>query len=255
MTYLIGADPELFVQNDAGVFINGHGLVPGNKENPHKVADGAVQVDGMALEFNINPAASRQEFVNNVKSVRAQLDAMVLGGRVVAAPVARFDPDYFKQQPAESLELGCDPDYNAWIMAPNMPPEGDQPFRTAAGHIHTGWTSGEDVLDFDFFMKCGEIIRHLDNTVGLWTVVQDPDSHERRSMYGRAGSFRPKPYGVEYRVPSNFWVDSCPGEMYDQVMSAMNQYDNGNVLDNEEVVDIINNSDTQAAEELLANAA
>lgn len=56
-TYTIGADPEVFVGRE-GQFFSAHGLVPGNKRRPHKVDRGAVQVDGMALEFNIDPASS-----------------------------------------------------------------------------------------------------------------------------------------------------------------------------------------------------
>lgn len=250
--YLIGADPELFVQNEAGVFINGHGLIPGTKEEPFKVKNGGVQVDGMALEFNIDPASNREEFEANVASVLQQLDAMIVkAGRVVAAPVARFDPAYFKTQPAESKEMGCDPDYNAWAMEINSPPNGDQPFRTAAGHIHIGWTSGADVFDMDHFELCAAIIRHLDTVVGPWTVVQDPGSHERRSLYGRAGAFRPKPYGVEWRVPSNFWVQGRAGEMYDQVMGAMKMWDAGDQRVDESVIDIINESNVEAAKEML----
>ena len=49
---LVGCDPEIFVKQ-AGVFKSAHGLVVGDKKDPQKVNKGAVQVDGMALEFNI----------------------------------------------------------------------------------------------------------------------------------------------------------------------------------------------------------
>lgn len=55
MSYLVGADPELFVSK-AGVILSAFGLVGGTKKVPQKVERGAVQVDGMALEFNIDPA-------------------------------------------------------------------------------------------------------------------------------------------------------------------------------------------------------
>ena len=52
---LIGCDPEVFVKQN-GVFRSAHGLIRGDKKNPQKIRSGAVQVDGMALEFNIDPA-------------------------------------------------------------------------------------------------------------------------------------------------------------------------------------------------------
>ena len=54
---LVGCDPEVFVKQN-GVFKSAFGLIKGDKKNPQKIRNGAVQVDGMALEFNIDPAAS-----------------------------------------------------------------------------------------------------------------------------------------------------------------------------------------------------
>jgi hypothetical protein len=41
----------------------------------------------------------------------------------------------------------------------------------------------------------------------LW-IDQDPTSAARRRLYGKAGTHRPKDYGVEWRAPGNFWLRS-----------------------------------------------
>ena len=52
-----GCDPELFVVNGNDEFVYPE-WIPGNKEEPHPVEHGAVQIDGMAAEFNIDPCRS-----------------------------------------------------------------------------------------------------------------------------------------------------------------------------------------------------
>src|SRR4030042_844860 len=105
---LVGCDPEVFVMQ-GGKFLSAFGLIKGDKKNPLPVRNGAVQVDGMALEFNTTPASTANQFILNVEDVYAQLRAMVPEYQVVATPVADFDPMYMKAQPAAALELGCDP--------------------------------------------------------------------------------------------------------------------------------------------------
>ncbi len=209
---LIGADPEVFMKNpNSDVFVSAHGHIPGDKEKPHPVQFGAVQVDGMALEFNITPAATMAEFLRNTKEVYSQLRGMVPGYNVVADPVAFFDNDYFDQQPEESKALGCSPDYNAWTELVNDAPAtdvfGGRHMRVAAGHIHIGWTEGKRPDDQTHFSDCCALVRQLDYYLGLPSLLWDPDT-QRRQMYGKAGAFRPKPYGCEYRVLSNAWLKS-----------------------------------------------
>src|SRR6478609_9681846 len=102
MAILIGADPEVFVRNSQGRFRSAHGLIPGTKKDPHPVKDGAVQVDGMALEFNINAADNREDFINNIGSVLGQMAAMVPDYQIAIVPTARFHWAHLKKQPKEA---------------------------------------------------------------------------------------------------------------------------------------------------------
>lgn len=220
MNILVGADPELFMKRK-GKFVSAHGMVEGNKENPFPVLHGAVQVDGMALEFNIDPAKNEKEFLRNLHAVMAQLKDMVPDHEVLAVPTAKFTPAYMKKQPPEALELGCEPDYNAYTGLENDRPNGNVDFRTGAGHIHIGWTEGVDPHQPTHFEACRILTQQLDVMLGVPSLLWDRDN-KRRKLYGQAGAFRPKPYGCEYRVLSNAWLkdDTLMKFVYKTVQQA-----------------------------------
>lgn len=204
---LVGCDPEVFMFKD-GIPVSAHGAIPGTKKEPFKVDKGAVQVDGMALEFNIDPAKNELEFVTNLQAVMKVLGEMVPGHDLVPVPVAEFGHEYIKQQPLEATELGCEPDFNAWFNgAINPRPNVDAPFRTGAGHVHIGWGSGFDINDPSHLEACIMVVKQLDYYLGVPSLLYDTDA-KRRTLYGAAGAFRPKSYGVEYRVLSNAWLRS-----------------------------------------------
>lgn len=209
--FLIGADPELFVKNGLGKFISAHDLIPGTKSSPYIVKSGAVQVDGVAAEFNINPAESEDEFVLYINTVRDRLEEMVketdASYHLVAEPVAYFDPEYFFRLPAETLLLGCTPDWDAYTGERSPPPGTKEPFRTGSGHVHIGWTSHEDPNDPEYIKRCCEVVKQIDAVIYPASHIWDQDM-KRRTLYGARGSFRPKSYGVEYRPLSNAWLRS-----------------------------------------------
>lgn len=253
MQVLVGCDPEVFVKQ-GGLFRSAHGLIQGDKKNPQKVPHGAVQVDGMALEFNINPAASEDEFVFNVQDVYNTMRAMVPGYEVVATPVADFDMAYLKAQPAEALELGCDPDYNAWTGGANPRPDGDRPMRTASGHVHIGWTNDEKVEDANHVNRCNMVVKQLDFFLGLPSLMYDADNR-RREMYGKAGACRYKPYGVEYRTLSNAWLNSPEliAWIYRATQAGVKAVMEGRMLFDKygDIQDIINTSDVKRASAII----
>lgn len=221
---LLGADPEVFVKNmDLNKFVSAHGMVNGTKASPEPCELGAYQVDGMALEFNITPAASREEFLKNIQTVYGSLQERI-GGQYSLVPVPHviFESDIFKAAPEEAKELGCDPDFNAWQNGEANPrPNNTTAMRTGAGHVHIGWTEGMDVQDPDHLEACCMLTKQLDASLGLAAMYWDKDG-KRRTMYGAAGAFRPKPYGMEYRVMSNAWLTSeeLIGYVYDAAIHA-----------------------------------
>lgn len=209
-SYTIGCDPELFLVDAKGEFRSAHNLVPGNKLEPFRVSQGAIQPDGTSAEFNINPAMSEEEFVGNIKSVLLDLQKTIhekdptLNLRV--SPVAMFKERYFNALPAEARAFGCTPDYNAWDdgKATDFPGT-KEPFRTGAGHVHIGWTEFADTADPAHIHDCIEATKQLDAVLYPMSLLWDKDT-KRRTLYGRMGAFRPKAYGVEYRPLSNAWL-------------------------------------------------
>lgn len=213
---LIGADPELFVlSKKKNKIISAHDLIPGTKENPFKVPCGAIQVDGVAAEFNIDPADNRNRFMQNIAIVKNALrDQLAIRGRLnkdeydlVAKPCVFFTKSYWATVPEKAKELGCEPDYDAYTMKANVKPDAKMLMRTGSGHIHISWGQKVDVINDDWMDLCGSLVTHLDHHLLPQSKKWDPDEL-RRKLYGREGAFRPKHYGVEYRVLSNAWLDN-----------------------------------------------
>lgn len=200
-TVTIGADPEVFLKKD-GNYVSAIGLIGGTKEHPKKQGIGFVQEDNVAAEFNIPPAKSAAEFAKYIQRMLDEVKALAekQGCSVDISSYARFTAKDLSHPKA--MEIGCDPDFNAWEMEANPAFSAAQlrDARVAGGHVHIGYPDAhKDPL------HAIRLIKVCDLYLGVPGVLLDPDVR-RREFYGRAGAFRPKPYGVEYRVLSNFWI-------------------------------------------------
>lgn len=207
---LIGADPEVFAYHkETGQAVSVHDKLPGIKHSPMKIPRGAIQVDGLAAEFNIDPVDNYPEFSRNIHHVYGVMSRILQHKYpnliLRPTPVANFFPEYMAALPREAKELGCEPDYNAYTGKENPKPDGEVNFRTGSGHIHIGWTEEASPHDPEHFKTCCDLVKELDFLLYNSSCWWDKDT-ERRKLYGAPGAFRPKPYGVEYRVLSNAWL-------------------------------------------------
>lgn len=241
-TLKIGADPEIFLQKD-GKIVSAHDIVPGTKEEPFQIDEIGTKVlsDGIALEFNIEPATTQEEFNLKIDTALKNIEAKLPPGVTFLKNTAGafLEPEFFNSLPLSATELGCIPDFNATNESQNVVEEDlfPNPFRCVAGHIHIGWLTKENELDissvtkgkdWNKFKQLCNITKALDFYLGLPWFTKDPSilKTERMSMYGNIGAFRPKPYGLEYRVPSNQWLwnPEFRNEIFPNIYKALSIY-------------------------------
>jgi hypothetical protein len=200
----LGCDPEMFLADIRGHLKASCGLIGGTKEAPLPIpilGEGfAVQEDNVAIEFNIPPASTAREFVDSIsRTIKVLNDGIHErhGLHVVNNLSAASFPPAELEAPAARV-FGCDPDFNAWTGQKNPRPRAkDRNLRSCGGHIHIG--------DYDQMIPGERIIKMMDLCTGVPSVLMD-DGVERRKLYGKRGAYRNKPYGVEYRTLSNFWI-------------------------------------------------
>lgn len=201
--FKIGCDAEFFGKKN-GRHVSLIGRVGGTKADPRKTKHGAVQEDNVAAEINTIPASTEDELVSNVAAVIEDLKEIVEPQEIeidTTSASAMFDDSELEHPDAK--RFGCDPDFDAWLaemreMPTDVPPN----LRTCGGHIHFGYKFKDGVnaiLDF---------VKWCDVFLALPAVAAGVEDATRKKLYGQAGTFRVKPYGVEYRTLSNFWLSN-----------------------------------------------
>ncbi|QQM14217.1 hypothetical protein [Vibrio phage VpJYP1] len=210
----LGADPEIFlVKPDGtpwGALTTG---CKGTKEAPEPTEYGALQVDGLALEYNIHPVDTLHDWLDlHTAALTHIADTADKAGLVIDSSSRLDFTSYIDGNGATEDELlfGCDPDFNADTMEENTMPDNDGSikFRTTGGHVHIGLANWGELHGGDdkiAHMMASKIIFVCDAILGLRSVLTD-DGVARKELYGKAGAYRVKPYGVEYRTLSNFWL-------------------------------------------------
>jgi hypothetical protein len=247
----LGCDPEVFLFNEQdNKFISSVGLVGGSKDSPMPI-DGegnAVQEDNVTVEFNTPPCYTVEDFKKHINKNKQWITdhASKLGLKLAIKPSAVFDADQLDTEAAQTF--GCEPDFNAWNdgkMNPR-PRARNRNLRSCGGHVHIQCDhETTDIL---------EVVRAMDLFVGCLMLEFDNDKG-RRELYGKAGAFRKKSYGVEYRTASNVWIESDDRIqwVWDQTEKALEFVARGRRFTEEEgklIQQCINSSDVEALDQL-----
>jgi hypothetical protein len=252
MNLMLGCDPEFFLADVNGQLKSAIDKVGGTKAHPMPLPLGpgfAVQEDNVTVEFNIPPAQAKQEFVDSIKATLSFLSDTLsesYGLTPIKLSAVSFPSDQLLDPRAQ--EFGCEPDFNAWTMMKNPRPSAeDKNLRSCGGHIHIGYDKKLVVPE--------RIIRNMDLFLGIPSVLMD-NGELRKQLYGKAGAYREKVYGVEYRTLSNYWIfdEELIGWAWDNTLRAVEAAVAQPVLqeqDHKLVQDCINNNDKLLAEMLV----
>lgn len=246
---LIGADIELFVRDEqTQEFVSAEPYIPGTKDKPFCFDKSskyfAVSLDNVLAEFCIPPAKSKDEFYKSIcRSVEYINQIIPKGMCTVATPSVVFDPKYLQTENAKLF--GCEEDYNAYTGAANTKPcAADACLRSAGGHLHFGFANAP-LYNKNFYIADDvhtQLIKSADLHIGVPSVIMEPDNI-RKQLYGKAGAFRPKPYGVEYRTVSNFYLASkqLTDWVYEAAQDAVGFLNAGKVI-TDDLADFIQNT-------------
>lgn len=245
MKITIGNDAE-FILTRNGAPCSAIGMIGGSKKYPSRCKKGALQEDNVLAEINITPARTAQQWETTILTVLRELKLRLPEDvEISTLSSALYDPMELDHPLAQ--EFGCDPDVNAWTERFNKFAKltGELArLRSAGGHIHVG-------IDLPNEEKLN-LIRCLDAYIGTQLVILDPDS-QRKLLYGKAGAMRFKPYGVEWRTPSNFWIHTKENRewIFNSVMYCAKNFHKLLEFVTPKVVSIINTNNAGEAREYL----
>jgi len=235
----LGCDPEIFV-SQKGKIVSFADFFPIPKRMAVSRGDVTFHCDNVAVEFGIQPAKTVKAFRKMIKDAIEVVEEFISPKNLSLCK--EKDTHQFNKEDLKhplSQRAGCALDFDAWLNGkPNPKPCLEETtLRCVGGHIHIGDIK---ITDMPRFVRC------LDLFVGIPLLAHEKKS-ERRKLYGKAGAFRTKIYGVEYRTPSNNWVfdENLQEIIFEQVQAAVNDYKTLNI--SEEVRDIINTGDIERA--------
>ena len=208
----VGADVEYPIVHRRA-YVSVAGKLGCSKQNPHDIPGiGNLQEDNVLAEVAIEPCSTADQFIERLGVVRRKLVQHLAACDVQGSLSYHASPIYNRREleHRNAREFGCEPDLCAYSLQSKEPPPcaANNRRRYTGGHIHVGF-GHNDFYDKVNVIRWMDLLINRDLAVSPDRSVRLPctnNERARRRAYGQIGSFRPKPYGVEYRAMSNQWT-------------------------------------------------
>jgi len=261
----LGGDPEFFIYNreaNKKIQVVSADKVLQSKKNPIIIPNGSLFFDGVQAEINPVQHTCREFFINNIYKCLMEVYKLSVNKypNILFVPLAsiKIHKNDIKDADMECTRFGCSPDLNIYTQEKIDYPDGKIFMnRFSGGHIHIGFD------DLDIHKKMSEegkllnLLKLLDVIPGIMSVAISPGKEEkiRKDWYGKAGTYRNQPHGIEYRTLSSYWMVSPPmaslvlGLVRDAVVCVYNGLDTQLLsnINQEEVRKIIDTHDVSKA--------
>lgn len=219
VTTTLGADPEFFmIEENSMNLVNAVDFIDGSKEAPIKLHDALAEGynyhrDNVMLELGIPVCKDPYQFSDAVSTAMSYANDMLQRKSAendeyvqIYRNVCSVEMEDDDLTDPRAREFGCEPDQDAYeggvqrVTADDM--MGNH--RTAGGHIHIGHGGeGFNCPNFIVALLC-------DAYIGCFASVEYTRTRQEAEApyrwYRRPGLYRDKPYGIEYRSPSNQWT-------------------------------------------------
>jgi hypothetical protein len=225
-----GSDPE-FLLTINGSCVSSIGKINGTLSDKLQINGHYFYSDNVLAECAIKPGKNKKEVIQNFKEC-LKIYKDLVEPYCLEAKASEIFPDS-ELNHEDARRVGCAKEFCAYEMKQQESPIDEilnGNLRSCGGHIHLGSPTlqgdgAEPIL----------IVYMMDLFLGvpsLW-LDKDESSPRRRKLYGKAGRYRPKPYGVEYRSLSNFWLNSpdLVGLVYDLCVFCIDFLEQGKAWD------------------------
>jgi hypothetical protein len=225
-----GSDPEFILEKD-GRCRSAIGIVQGSIENRIDLHGFEFYYDNVLAECAIKYGRTQNEVIENFRLCFQIYSDMVKPYKLLPQASEIFPDEELAHK--DSRRVGCAKEFCAYEMKQKESPLDEISggnLRSCGGHIHLG----ADILAGDGPEPILAIYM-MDLFLGVPSLWLDKDktSPRRREIYGKAGRYRPKPYGIEYRSLGNFWLQSpdCVRLIYDISMFCISFIEKGSAWD------------------------